>query len=251
MVNVPDAPVNLANDVSVTSDSVIGFTWSDGLSNGGQAILDYRVSFDLSTGNYVELASGVTNRFYTTTNTLVAGQTYRFKVEARNSVGYSAYSQELSVLVAQEPDQPQAPITSIVGDKVKIQWVVPYDGSSAITSYNIVIRESDGVTFTEDSVNCNGADATVIAEFSCSVLISDLIVAPYHLPWGSSIYAKVIATNIVGDSLQSAAGNGAIILTFPDPPVDLSNVSTVTANTQIGLSWNEGPANGGSSVIDY
>lgn len=78
---------------------------------------------------------------------------------------------------------------------------MPYDGSSTITSYNIVIRESDGVTFTEDTVNCNGADATVIAEFSCSVLISDLIIAPYHLPWGSSIFAKVIATNIIGDSI--------------------------------------------------
>ena len=106
-------------------------------------------------------------------------------------------------MVAQVPDQPSPPTTTIDGATVKVEWTIPYDGSSSITSYKIVIRESDCLTFTEEAVNCNGSDETVIAAHSCSVLIADLIVAPYHLPWGSSIYAKVTATNIKGDSLQS------------------------------------------------
>jgi len=63
-----------------------------------------------------------------------------------------------------------------------------------------------------------------VEQHSCSVLISDLIVAPYHLPWGSSVFAKVVAFNIKGNSVESAAGNSAVILTIPDAPTNLNNV---------------------------
>jgi len=92
MVLVPDSPVNLLNDPLVTDDSTISFSWSDGASDGYQSIIDYRVSYDESTDNWVTLATGVTDKFYTTTVGLIAGQTYSFKVEARNTVGYSDYS---------------------------------------------------------------------------------------------------------------------------------------------------------------
>jgi len=35
IVFVPDAPILLQNNPSVTSKTTIGFTWSQGLSNGG------------------------------------------------------------------------------------------------------------------------------------------------------------------------------------------------------------------------
>ena len=57
---VPSAPVGLANDLATTSASVIRITWSDGISTGGSSIIDYRVSYDQSTGNYVPLAQGIT-----------------------------------------------------------------------------------------------------------------------------------------------------------------------------------------------
>jgi hypothetical protein len=46
MVIVPDHPIQLQNDVSVTNKKRIGFVWSDGFSDGGSPILDYRVSYD-------------------------------------------------------------------------------------------------------------------------------------------------------------------------------------------------------------
>lgn len=63
------------------------------------------------------------------------------------------------------------------------------------------------------------------------MLISDLIKAPYHHAWGSSIYARVIATNVKGDSIVSNEGNGAIILTVPEAPIDLANIPSTTART--------------------
>ena len=54
---VPDAPINLANDPTVTTDLRIRFTWTEGLSNGGDEVLDFSVYYDqgLGSGNFVLL----------------------------------------------------------------------------------------------------------------------------------------------------------------------------------------------------
>ena len=74
---------------------------------------------------------------------------------------------------------------------------------------------------------------------------------PFSLPWGSSVYAKVTAVNAYGNSLESAAGNYAIILRVPDVPLSLQNVPSVTNRNTIGLLWYEGAQDGGTPVIDY
>ena len=48
--------------------------------------------------------------------------------------------------------------------------------------------------------------------------ISSLKASPYLLEWGASVYAKVKAINVVGESEYSIEGNGAVILTVPTAP---------------------------------
>lgn len=60
MIVVPDAPVGLTNNFAVTNKQVIQFTWSNGISNGGSPVIDYRVSFDQATNTWVTLQSGIT-----------------------------------------------------------------------------------------------------------------------------------------------------------------------------------------------
>jgi hypothetical protein len=43
---IPDYPINLQNDPSVTNRNTIGITWSDGTSDGGSPILDWRITYD-------------------------------------------------------------------------------------------------------------------------------------------------------------------------------------------------------------
>ena len=172
-------------------------------------------------------------------------------MEARNSVGYSLPSAELQVLSAQVPDAPSAPITAINSDLVTITWTIPFDGSTPVTGYIIKIRQSDGITFTEDITDCNGLESQIITSMSCSVPITTLKASPYSLPWGASVYAIVSAINIVGTSAASAEGNGAVILTNPDAPTSLANDATVTLSTQVGLTWSDGAANGGANILDY
>lgn len=54
----------------------------------------------------------------------------------------------------------------------------------------------------------------------------------------------------MGSSEDSEEGNGAVILTMPDPPTDLNNVAAITTATQIGLTWTSS-TDGGSPIIDY
>lgn len=60
---------------------------------------------------------------------------------------------------------------------------------------------------------------------SCQVPVSVLKANPFNLEWGASIYVKVTAINVIGISEESDSGNGAVILTVPDPPVDFENDS--------------------------
>ena len=103
--------------------------------------------------------------------------------------------------------------------------------------YKVEIMQAGGSVFTENKADCDGASPSVILAAGCKVPISSLLAAPYNLPWGSSIYAKVTAINIVGSSLASNAGNGAVILTSPDPPQNLADDAVVTNKDTIGFTW--------------
>ena len=108
------------------------------------------------------------------------------------------------------------------------------------------------MTFATDLENCNGVNAAVISALSCSVPTSVLLAAPFSLPWGSSVYAKIISTNIYGDSvLYSDPGNGALIQLVPDAPVALTNDPLTTIDTLIRFTWSQGASNGGANVLEY
>jgi hypothetical protein len=77
---------------------------------------------------------------YTTSVALTQGRTYTFKVQARNSVGLSAFSTSLAILTATVPGKPTSVSTSISGSNVLVSWATPDDGSAAITSYTIKLQ---------------------------------------------------------------------------------------------------------------
>jgi hypothetical protein len=142
-------------------------------------------------------------------------------------------------------------VTSAFGGNIIVSWTAPYNQGAAITSYKIMFRTSDGVSFVEDISICDGSLPDVVALRSCSISNFEFNDAPFNLLWGSSVYAIVIANNLKGSSATSQAGNGAVILRVPDPPQNLADVTSVTTSTQIGLTWTDGTWDGGSDVVDY
>lgn len=170
IVYLPDAPLYLANNPAQTNANQIGITWSPGISNGGRPILDYKIWYDQGTNSYTSFAV-VTTTSYTLLS-LTPGNTYKIKIQARNSVGYSSFSNEVSILASQVPSQPAAPQTTVSSSSVIVTWVAPYNGGSPITKYTITFRQSDGLTFTEDTTNCNGALTATITSMMCTINFS-------------------------------------------------------------------------------
>jgi hypothetical protein len=89
-----------------------------------------------------------------------------------------------------------------------------------ILGYKIYIRASDQIYYQEE-VNCAAFTAAIVAARKCSVPLHVLTSEPYSLIKGNSVYAKIIAVNMYGDSLYSQEGNGAVMIIVPDSPINL------------------------------
>ena len=86
---------------------------------------------------------------------MTEGSTYQFKVEARNVYGFSTFSNTVSILAAQIPDEPTSVTTTWIPDNVIVSWTIPDSGGSPITGFNVFLRESDNITFSTDLVDCD------------------------------------------------------------------------------------------------
>lgn len=75
--------------------------------------------------------------------------------------------------------------------------------------------------------------------------------APYSLAWGTEVFAKVMATNVYGDSIESPIGGGGIIVRVPDAVIDFVEVYGERTPTTLGMSWADGAEDGGLAVLDY
>ncbi len=162
-----------------------------------------------------------------------------------------AFSNEVTILCAVVPVAPAAPTTSVVADGVLVFWTAPFWNGSPIIGYRIYLQSKSGA-YIQELTNCDGVNTpAIVSSHSCTVLLSTLRGLPFSLLKGESVYAQIIATNSIGDSEQSPAGNGAIIVLVPDSPTSLANLPAETSENKIGFFWVTGVQNGGTVVLDY
>jgi hypothetical protein len=84
----------------ITAANQIGLQWVAPVFDGGSTLLDYTIYYDNASGNnFEELVVGLTDTTYTATS-LTQGESYQFKVEARNQYGFSFFSNTVSILTA-------------------------------------------------------------------------------------------------------------------------------------------------------
>lgn len=112
-----------------------------------------------------------------------------------------------------------------------MQWTEPFNGATPITAYTVEVQHADGITFSAVETCDSSVNEDIVALQNCVIPVNVLRTAPYSLEWGASIWAKVSATNVIGTTDMSSAGNGAIMLTSPDAPIDLSNVPEITTGS--------------------
>jgi hypothetical protein len=120
ITRVPDPPANVVKNTLVSNAVTIGIIWDNGVESGGEPVLDYRVWYDQGTGEWMILDYEILNSQYETDVPLTAGTHYAFRVQSRNIIGFSDYSDPISIFAAQMPDETDPPVTTIEGDFVKI-----------------------------------------------------------------------------------------------------------------------------------
>lgn len=84
------------------------------------------------------MSSALTTRSYSLS--VVSGNKYKFKIQARNAIGYSVDSAILQVIAGIKPDQPDPPTTSVSVNNVLVVWEAPSlnslaDYGSALIAY--------------------------------------------------------------------------------------------------------------------
>ena len=119
--------------------------------------------------------------------------------------------------------------------------------------YSVEFKQSNGIYQIESS-NCLGTDPTVISTLTCTVPITVLTSSPYSLTIGSPVYAKIIATNQIGSSIDGLESSGsAVIQGLPNAPLagPTRGSETTTSQIQIEISTLSGSDAGYATISSY
>ena len=139
ITTTPGVPTDVLEVYEQRTKSTLGLSWVSPVFVGGAIIEDYRVNIAEQGQAFSVLASGVTDTAYIATD-LTFGVTYEFKIESRNSYGYSAYSETITLLCAFKPDPPLTLSTANTNEFVTITWNDPIANGYSIHEYKVYVR---------------------------------------------------------------------------------------------------------------
>ena len=196
----------------------VALSWSAPSSDGGDPIVNYRITPYVGGTAQTPIVTGSTSTSYTVTG-LTNGASYTFTVAAANSSGYGAESAASAPVTPEPPVAPGAP-TGVTGaprdSAVALTWTAPSsDGGSPITSYKI----TPYIGSTAQTPVNTGSSAT---GFTVTGLTN-----------GTSYTFTVAATNAVGTSPGSAASAAVTPAIPPANPIQLENQQPGTTSWQL------------------
>jgi len=190
-------PIYQPLDSTQTTITVTITPMSSLVQTGGYVIDSYHVEF--FDGSFWSSVQGEDGSFTLDTTAavidLTGGDTYKFRVQAHNIHGWGLTSDELVVVASGVPSKPDPIIVTIENLDVKIDWTPPSENFATITAYQVRIVESDGSTFTEQILHCDGTSAYIVSTDFCLIPETVLRAAPYSLLFDTLIEADVRALN--------------------------------------------------------
>jgi len=214
-------------------NTIVPLNWSAPSSDGGSPIDYYVVWYgtDPTFASYTALVPNPTSG-PVTIHGLLNGTLYYFQVFAHNASGNGATA-STSATPSTTPDAPtDLAATWYQNGQVPLSWTAPYDdGGSSITDYKIQYKPSLHSAW----------------NFFVHSMSSQTSITVTGLMNGISYDFRVAAANVNGVGLYSAEVS-AIPSTVPDAPV---NLKVVPGNSQVYVSWSDGPSDGGSPITNY
>lgn len=192
-VEVPSAPQSLAASPNPGATSV-GLTWAAPSSDGGSAVLGYRLEYDDNAGFSSPTVVDLGAVLSTTVTGLTPGVTYYFRIAAKNAVTeaattWSVYSATASAFLGSVPGAPTSVVATAALGRVGVTWAAPAsDGGVAITGYRVEWSTSAGFASVESKTVGGSTLAATITGLAPSTLY----------------YFRVFAINSLGDSAASS-----------------------------------------------
>ncbi len=274
-MDVPAMPVlNVGTDTSdspaegraaPTGDSIT--LWWTAPGNGGSEITGYELRMwdataDNGDGAWVFVASPAADATFHTHDELEPGTTYHYILQARNAIGRSEWSADVSdMTVASNPDAPVLTAMATSSTSIRLTWTVPDDNGTPIDDYELQRwnAEADPAVWGANLLD----DGDTVTEFV------DTTVNP-----GTTYYYRIRAmpqadtdndgsTDDEGwsaedsddENVTSATTPGITLgqptLTVPEDTAPADDTDGVTANS-ITMTWTEAPVlAGGPAVTGY
>ena len=143
--------------------------------------------------------------------------------------------------------------TSLVLDTVRIDFDLPSNNGDSIDLVEVVILESDGVTYTADPTSCNGeTDANIITNTYCDIPMNTLTSGSFSLARDTLIQVKMRAHNANGYGEWSQPNVvGEVALSKPGLITSMFANTGTSDNTNIDLAWLAPNDDGGSTILNY
>ena len=159
---------------------------------------------------------------------------------AINAISLGEESDELAIIAASVPDQPNAPTrVSASLSSISITWVAPDDGGSPLTNFVLYMNEGTGSnTFNVIDLSVDAGETTYTKS---------------GLTEGQEHRFILVAVNLVGPSLDSDESEDITVAVLPDSPGD--PIYTASSETSMQFSWTSpvdaGRSNGGTDLAGY
>lgn len=187
---------------SIDRITVIWAPIPEGNDAGEEKIIYYSLEWDQGPiQEWQQLTTpGILVNSYTQTTGFAKSLTYTYRVRAMDLIGYGQYSNLLTVVPMDLPDQTDIPVTVIKGINVKISWIEPFGNGDPIFKYRVYLQMKSGLFRLEDTF-CNEKDTALSR--SCMIPMSILTGPIYQLVKYDLIVAQVESANAIGYGLIS------------------------------------------------
>ena len=247
-------------DSDATTTTQIKVDWEalappeDGMS----PVLTYNLEWDGGSDGetWAEVVGETTDYLlthFTVSSGTAPGESYRFRVRARNSLGWGEWSPVATVKAATRPAQTPAVATELdpATGGVRATITAPNDNSEPITAYRLEIAH--GASWSEELASCDGGGAQVLADLTCLIPMSALLAAPFELVYADLIQVRAQAANAYGWGDLSDPAGALTVRTTPatvTAPVRAAGTTT----TLLRLEWAallSASDRGGAAITSY